>query len=126
MTLKGCERTFHTFPSYIPWVQEFFSLACGGLPRFPPTHLWPKLLHRIRKLCVESLLRSEFFGRSLLAFWLGVLTVCMREKSTFLLVVPTYVLPERPTFLFMFTNTFLQSIEKGLFLIFNLTNFIRF
>ena len=24
MTLKGCERTFHTFPSYISWVQEFF------------------------------------------------------------------------------------------------------
>lgn len=75
---------------------------------------------------MESLLRSEFFGRILLVFWLGVLTVCMREKSNFLLVVLTNVLPERPNFLFMSTNTFLESIEKRLFLIFNFTNFIRF
>jgi len=71
---------------------------------------------------VESLLRSEFFGRILLVFWLGVLTVCMREKSAFLLVVLTNVLPERPNFLFMF----LESIEKRLLLIFKFTNFIRF
>ena len=25
MALKGCKRIFHTFPSYIPWVPEFFS-----------------------------------------------------------------------------------------------------
>lgn len=31
-------------------------------------------------------------------FWLGVLTVCIREKSAFLLVVLTNVLPERPKF----------------------------
>ena len=69
---------FHTFPSYIPWVPEIFSLACSGMPCCRPTHFRPKSLHR--KLCVESLLRSEFFGRILLVFWLGVLTVCMREK----------------------------------------------
>lgn len=75
---------------------------------------------------MESLFPSEFFGLSLLVFWLGVLTVCMREKSAFLLVVLTNVLPERPNFLFMFTNTFLESIEKRLFFIFNFTDFIRF
>lgn len=49
---------------------------------------------------MESLLRSEFFGRIFFVFffWLGVLTVCMREKSAFLLVVLTNVLPERPKF----------------------------
>lgn len=49
---------------------------------------------------MESLLRSEFFGRIffVFCFWLGVLTVCMREKSAFLLVVLTNVLPERPKF----------------------------
>lgn len=50
---------------------------------------------------MESLLRSEFFGRIFFVFclfWLGVFTVCMREKSAFLLVVLTNVLPERPKF----------------------------
>ena len=64
-------------------------------------------------------------GAFFLFFWLGVLGV-LREKSAFLLVVLTNVLPERPNFLFMFTNTFLESIEKRFFLIFNFTNFIRF
>lgn len=58
--------------------------------------------------CAQSSLGAFFF-------WLGVLTVCMREKSALLLVVLTNVLPERPNFLFMFTNTFLESIEKGFF-----------
>lgn len=71
--------------------------------------------------CAQSSLGAFF-----LFFWLGVLTVCMREKSAFLLVVLTNVLPERPNFLFMFTNTFLESVEKRFFLIFNFTNFVRF
>ena len=48
---------------------------------------------------MESLFRSKFFGRIFfLFFWLGILTVCMREKSASLLVVLTNVLPERPKF----------------------------
>ena len=73
--------------------------------------------------CAQSSLGAFFL---FFFFWLGVLTVCMREKSAFLLVVLTNVLPERPNFLFMFTNTFLESVEKRFFLIFNFTNFIRF
>lgn len=44
--------------------------------------------------CAQSSLGAFF----LFFFWLGVLTVCMREKSAFLLVVLTNVLPERPKF----------------------------
>lgn len=44
--------------------------------------------------CAQSSLGAFFF----VFFWLGVLTVCMREKSAFLLVVLTNVLPERPKF----------------------------
>lgn len=126
IAFKGCKRIFHTSPFYIPWVPELFPsfvAGCLGVGR----HIFGRRQLSESGNCVESLLRPEFlFGCILLVFWLSALTVCMREKSSFLFVVLTNVLPERPKFLFKFTNTLLESTEKRLFLVFNFTNFIRF
>ena len=57
--------------------------------------------------CAQS---SHFF--CVFFFWLGVLTVCIREKSAFLLVVLTNVLPERPKFFVYVHQHFLEKKKK--------------
>ena len=78
-SFKRLQAIFHTFPSYIP---RPFSLACGGMPCCRPTNFRPKSLNRIRKLSVESLLRSEFFGRIFFVFFFGLAFLqCVCVKS---------------------------------------------
>ena len=65
-------------------------------------------------VCGKSLALRVLWAH-FISFLAWVLTVCMREKSAFLLVVPTNVLSERPNFLLCSPTLSWSLLKKGYF-----------